>query len=261
MRRARLGETQLAFRVSGHGDQLVALVHSYTTSSRAWEPLIARLGARYTFLSIDLRGHGETSPPSEKVAIADLAEDVANLLDALGIDEIDFLGLSIGGMIGQAFALNHGDRLGRLVLACTTGRLDADAGPVWDGRLADICTNGLEGQVEPTLKRWFGGAYDAMDPLVLKDVAEMIRETSIEGALKLGEAVKRHDLLNELSAITAPTLVIAGAQDLSFPLYHAENLRAAIPGCELAVIEGAGHQAALQKPDEFAAIVDEFLSR
>ncbi|MEM6712351.1 MAG: alpha/beta fold hydrolase [Pseudomonadota bacterium] len=258
---------QLSYTDSGAGEgqrdkPSLLFIHAFTCNASLWDGMIARFASRYRCLAFDLPGHGQSEPNDQASDMGLLADCAAAVLDAAGVETAHVCGLSIGGMIAQKFGLSYPERAASLTIACSTGRLAPEAGPMWRARLEAISSKGIWSQVESTMERWFGeGLMARFEPADLDPIARMIATTTVAGALSCGRAVKAHDLLDELPALTVPTLVIGGEKDLSFPASHPEALAQAIPGAKLVMLTDAGHLAPVQVPDAFEAALGDFLAR
>ena len=156
---------QINYELSGQeGAPVVVLSHSLGSSLEMWNPQIAVLEPHYRVLRFDTRGHGGSEAPAQHYSLDQLGEDTVSLLDVLGIDGVHFVGLSMGGMIGQYIALNHGKRLRSLVLCDTAALIPPEAQPVWQERIDTARENGLTALVEDTLQRWFTPPYLEQNP-------------------------------------------------------------------------------------------------
>ena len=120
---------------SGGGGAPVLLAHAIGCDRRMWEDILPALRARHRGIAFDARGHGRSPLPKRPWSLEDMADDAARLLDRLGIGRAHWVGLSMGGMVGQAFALRHASRLGKLVLANTTSSYGPEGRPNWDNRI------------------------------------------------------------------------------------------------------------------------------
>lgn len=241
----------------------VLLSHSLATHLHMWDSQLTGAGdtlsRHHRVLRYDTRGHGGSSVPPGPYSAAMLADDVRGLLDALEVEQVHFVGLSLGGVIGQEFVLRHPDRVASLVLCGAVARTPPEAGPVWDERIATARTRGMEEHAEPTLARWFTAPFMAENPSVVGWVGGMIRATDPEGYAGCAQAVRGHDCTGRLLGITVPTLVVAGSDDPGVPVEAADALRQAIPGARLAVIERASHLMNVEQPEEFTRVVSAFL--
>src|SRR5712671_583929 len=143
---------------------VVTLSHSLACNLHMWDDQAKALASRYTVLRFDTRGHGGTSAPAGAYSLDQMAEDLRALLDGLGIAQTHFVGLSMGGMIGQVFALKYPAMVQSLVLCDTASRYPAAAASVWADRIRTVETKGMEPLVAPTLERWFTAPFRARRP-------------------------------------------------------------------------------------------------
>lgn len=244
-----------------HDAPVVLMHHSLATTFRGWDSIAPALAERYHVIRFDARGHGRSDVTDAPYDLAHLAEDVVRLMDQLEINRVHFIGLSMGGMIGQVLGIEHPDRLRSLTLASTTSHMPPEAGPMWDERIAHARNNGMEILVDETINRWFTESFVASkDPAILP-VAEMIAETSPEGFAGWGAAIKKLDLTQKLQSILIPTLVLVGRGDPGTTVEAAELIHKNIPGSQLGIIENASHQAPVEQPEAFLDAVQNFLSQ
>jgi 3-oxoadipate enol-lactonase len=187
---------------------------------------------------------------------------VVGILDSLGVERpAIFLGISIGGMIGQALALRHAERLRAVILANTISRTPPEGRAMWDQRIEAVRKDGIESQVQPTLERWLSPAFRARDPETVKWVADLIRATPAAGFIGCGRAIQKLDYTDQLARITLPTLIIAGEKDPGAPVAAARAIHERIEGSRLAIIPDCLHQTPIESPDAFNRIVDDFVER
>ena len=238
------------------GAPVVMLSHSHFSSHRMWRPQIDALAARYRVVAYDTRGHGASEAPEGPYSLDDLAGDALGLIDALELDEVNFVGLSLGGMIGMTLALQAPDRLRSLLLCDTAAEMPAG---MWDERIATARTQGLEPLLEPTMARWFTPEFRASSPETVAWIRRIASNTTPAGYLGCAEAIKAMRLVPRLGDIRIPTRVIVGAQDPATPVAAAKVLEGRIPGADLVVIDAAAHLANLEQPDTFTAAMLAFL--
>jgi len=248
----------IRYQVEGSGPW-VTLSHSLTCDLTMWDGLAAVLSPDFTVLRYDTRGHGGTSAPDGSYGFEQLTDDLVGLLDALEVRQTHYVGLSMGGMIGQHFALAAPPRLQRLVIANSTSRIPPEAGPLWDERIAIAKAQGCAGVVEGTLARWFTPGFRAACPQPVARIADLIRNTPAAGYVGCAGAIRCLDITARIGAIAAPTLVIAGAEDPGTPPAMSEAIAAAIPGARLEVIPSASHLSCIEQPDTFHRLVADFL--
>jgi 3-oxoadipate enol-lactonase len=253
--KAPVNGTEIAYRLDGpENAPVVVLSHSLATTSDMWRGQAPALAAKYRVLRYDMRGHGESAAPPGPYNFDMLAKDVVGLLDHLKIERATFVGISIGGMIGQGLGINHPDRLSGLVLANTTS--EPPPKEMWDERIAQAEEGGVESQVQTTLGRWFTEPYRRNNPAVMEWVAGMIRSTPLAGFVGCGRAIQSLGYANHLRKITAPTLVIGADQDLGTTPAMGKAIADRIPQALLRVIKGASHISAVEKEADF----NDFLS-
>ena len=256
---------ELYYEVHGDGPPLV-LVMGIGYDCSLWTlAQVPALSTQFQVLIFDNRDAGRSSQARHPYTIADMADDLAGLLDALAIQRSHLLGLSMGGMIAQEFALRHADRVDRLVISgsgAAPARSAVDPIRIWSW----VKAHDASGEV-------FGGQQLAS----LFSTAFLRNRESVEGTAALlasnpypmspeaygrqADAYLRFDALDRLSAITAPTLVVVGEQDLLTPPWVAREVADAIPGARFEVIRGDGssHVVPIERPDEFNRLVSSFL--
>lgn len=251
---------ELFFTDSGGPGVPVVLVHAIGCDHRMWANLGERLSKSYRVIAIDVRGHGRTPVAARPYTLADMADDVVALLDRLGLGKAHWVGLSMGGMIGQAFALRHPGRLERLVLANTTSSYGPEGRAMWRARAKLVEDGGLAAIKDMVAMRYFSDEFRARDPGAVATVMDRFMETPAEGYLGGCEAIANLDFSEDLARIRSKTLVIAGGADAGTPPAMSEAIAARIPGAKVAVIPGAAHLSCAEKPAEFARLVEDFLA-
>ncbi|MCX7896898.1 MAG: 3-oxoadipate enol-lactonase [Rhodocyclaceae bacterium] len=260
MKTISLNGIDIAYQRAGSGPA-VLFAHSLASDHSIWQAQVEALAASHTAIAYDLRGHGKSSAPPGPYSFRMLAEDAAALLDALGIEKASFVGISLGGMIGQAFALDFPERLEKLVLADTTAAYPAEARALWAERIRLVRAEGLASQVQPTLERWFTPAFRAAHPQTVARIGRLIAATPLEGYIGCCEAIATLDFLPRLPAVRAPTLVLVGEQDAGTPPAMARQLAERIPAARLAVIPGAAHLSCIEQAERFSELLIDFLAR
>jgi 3-oxoadipate enol-lactonase len=246
------------YQVEGSGPWLT-LSHSLTCDLTMWDELAVALAPTFSVLRYDTRGHGQTSAPEGEYSFAQLTADLVGLLDVLKIERTHYLGVSMGGMIGQYFALTVPHRLNKLVIANSTSRIPLEAGPLWDERIAIARAQGCAGVEEGTLARWFTTGFRVARPDVMARIGTLIRTTPAAGYIGCASAIRALDITSRIGAITVPTLVIAGADDPGTPPAMSEVIARTIPGARLEVIPAASHLSCIEQPEIFNRLVADFL--
>ena len=258
--RIKANDIQINYELSGKkGGPVVVLSHSLSSNLLMWNPQIDVLNPYFQVLRYDTRGHGATDAPSGSYTLELLAEDVIGLLDALGMDRVHFVGLSMGGMIAQCLVLNHPHRLKSLVLCDTASIVPAEAQPVWQERLDKVRKKGMEALFEETFERWFTPAFLRQNPPMVKLIREQILATPVAGYIGCAEAIRRLNYLDRISVIKTPTLIMVGEDDPGTPVSASEAMHERIPGSELVVLPSARHLSNVEQTKAFNAALLKFL--
>ncbi len=236
---------------------VVAFSNSLGTTLEMWDALVPHLRGRYRVLRYDARGHGRSGRASGGFAVDDLADDLAGLLDALGVERAHVVGLSLGGMTGQSLAARRPDRVASLALIATSAFMPSPES--WRERAALVRERGTEAIAEATMGRWFTPSFAGTD--AARAVRERFEAIDREGYAACCEAIGRMDLRPIVGAIAAPVLVVAGADDPATPVAMAEEIRALVPDAEMVVLPRAAHLLAVERPDALASHLLAFLDR
>jgi 3-oxoadipate enol-lactonase len=257
---ATVNNCKIAYALQGNDSlPVVVLSHALATRADIWGYQLPLLTNRFRVLTYDIRGHGESEAAGDSYTFPLLASDVAALLDYLKIARSAFVGLSIGGMIGQQFALNHPEKLWGLVL-CSTGSVTDNKGKaILEERIDKIRRDGLNGQVGSTLKRWFTNRFIEEAPHTVAWVSDLILSTSVKGYIGCCRALQTLDLTNQLARIQTRTLLIPGAEDPAFPEKSSLIIQDQIPKSELTVLHNAAHLGCVERAHAFNEILVPFL--
>ncbi len=248
--------------LSGKEQQpVVVLSHSLACSMLMWAPQLELLESAFRVLRYDTRGHGGSDAPPGAYMLAQLVDDVISLLDKLAIDRVHWIGLSMGGMIGQGIALSHSDRLERLVLADTAAIIPAEAQPIWEERIDAVRQEGMAAVAESTLQRWFTPNYLNRKLPVIDQIRQQILMTPVAGYIGCSEAIRRLNYLDQLTAIQTPTLIMVGADDPGTPVAASEAIHARISGSKLVVIPAAAHLSNIEQAEIFNTNLMTFLNQ
>jgi pimeloyl-ACP methyl ester carboxylesterase len=233
------------------------LLHAFPLNRAMWGPQVAALRDRFTVITPDLRGFGESDGPTDPWTIDEYAKDVLAMLDTLGQRRVVLGGCSMGGYVVFRIMAQAADRVSALVLADT--RAEPDTAEAAEGRhraAAQVRASGLAAFLDDFVPRLVAPGDEAARDAV-RAIAE---EQDPEAVARALEALAgRPDRLPDLPRIAVPTLVVVGSEDGLTPPSFSETLAAEIPDAELVVIEGSGHLTALERPQEFAAAVGAFL--
>ena len=263
MQRAACNGTELAYRVDGEpGAPWLVIANSLAADHRMWSPQMDGFTTGHRVLRFDARGHGESPATEGPYSMELLVADVAGLMDALGIAQADYLGLSLGGMVGLGLALTHPQKIRRMI--CCAARADAppEFASVWAERIQLVQEQGLGAVADETLQRWFTPPFIAnADNAATTDlVREMILTTPVAGYCGCAAALPGLGYGPRLSEINVPVLYVAGSSDVGAPAEVMQEMAAATPEADLAVIEPAAHLVNLEQPGHFNRIVTSFLA-
>ena len=248
---------RIYWRVDGAADKpVVVLLTSIGTDLSLYDPIVPLLTPDFRVLRMDTRGHGASDAPAGDYSLDLLADDVLAVMDAAGVATASLVGTSLGAMILMALAPRAPERIEALVLACTSPAMDPST---WDQRLAMIQAEGMAPLVEPVMARFFSDDFRAQHPEVVETVRAGMLAQNPDGYRGCGAAIRDMALLEGLSSITAPTLVITGAKDVATPFQgHAERIVAAVPDARHVQISGA-HLPSLEAPAAFAGAIRAFV--
>ena len=242
------------------GAPWLVLSHSLACSVRMWDPQIEALKGSYRILAYDTRGHGASEAPKGAYTLELLADDLKALLDALGVKSPHYCGLSMGGMIGQTFALKYPGVFRTLTLADTSSGFPPQVWPLWQERIKIAEDKGMAPLVQPTLERWFTEPFRQSQPGPVAGIAKLIASTPVAGYVGCCHAIPKINLTARLKEIKAPILVICGDKDPGTPPAMSEAIRDNAPGSKLVMIPGAAHLANLENPAAFTRAMREFLA-
>ncbi|HVL34587.1 MAG TPA: 3-oxoadipate enol-lactonase [Burkholderiales bacterium] len=259
--KATVNGIETYYEVHGReGAPWLVFSHSLACSTRMWDGEIERYRDRFRVLAYDTRGHGQSSAPQGPYSLDMLADDLHALLEKNQVRKAHFVGLSMGGMIGQTFALKYPGVLASLTLADTTSRYPAEAQAMWQERIRTAESKGMEPLVQPTLERWFTEDFRKRSSADVQRVAGLIRATPVAGYVGCCAAIPKINVTGRLKEIRCPALVICGAEDPATPPAMAREIHENLPGSKLAMIPQAAHLANLEQPQAFNRALGDFLS-
>ena len=258
MRSVRANGVSLAVVETGpeHAPAIV-FANSLGTDYRVFDALLHHLPPGLRIIRYDKRGHGLSEATPEPYAMDDHVSDLTGLLDALEVKSAIVLGLSVGGVIAQGFALAAPDRVRGLILMDTASRIGSDA--MWNDRIAAVRAGGVEAIADAIMKRWFSPAFLADRPTDVAAYRRMLVQTSTAGYIGSCVALRDVDYRAAAPTIHMPTLVICGSEDKALPPESVEATAAAIPGAEFFKIDGVGHFPCVEAPEITGRRVATFL--
>jgi len=241
----------------------VLFLHGLGTDNIGWARQRRAFGADYRCVAVDNRGSGRSDKPEGPYDLEQLASDAMMVLDELGIDSAHVIGASMGGALSQIVAVRHRDRVRSLTLACTACSLRPWRKELFDGWIDLIREEGIRQFAIHNLEWIFGPrSFRRLYPIAVVLGPYLLR-TSEAGLLGQLEALRAVDprIAEQLSTITAPTLVITGSQDILTPVADAEEIAYRINGSELVIIRGAAHGFMVEQASAFNQVVKDFVDR
>ncbi|HWI11879.1 MAG TPA: alpha/beta fold hydrolase [Burkholderiaceae bacterium] len=246
----------------GGGAAPIVLSHALGLDLHLWDELAAQLAAQqHPVLRYDHRGHGGSAVPAGPYTMDELVDDAARLIREWGRGPVVWVGLSMGGMVGQGLAVRYPELVQALVLANTIAKYPEAAQAMWAQRIATVEAQGLAGIVEMVLQRYFTDAFRAAEPQAVAGFRSRVLRTDAAGYVACCHAVANVDWLERLRSVRCPTLVIAGALDVGAPVAMSQAMAERIPQAELVVLDNASHLSAVEQPAAFAATLGAFLRR
>jgi 3-oxoadipate enol-lactonase/4-carboxymuconolactone decarboxylase len=249
---------RLYWRSEGEQERpALLLLNSIGTDVGLWDRAVPHLTPDFRVIRMDTRGHGASDAPDGDYALGALAADALAVLDAAGVQKARVCGVSLGGMVAMQLALDAPDRVDGLALACTSAAMDKDA---WEARRLTVREQGLAAIEQAALERFFSDLFRQTHRAEVETVRQGLLSLDPKGYAGCCAAIRDMSLIERLSQICAPTLVLAGARDVSTPFEnHGVKIRDAVPDAQAAVLDTA-HLACLEAPLDFAAAVRGFFA-
>jgi 3-oxoadipate enol-lactonase/4-carboxymuconolactone decarboxylase len=250
------GVTRIYWRADGHSS-LPALVlgNSLGTDFSLWDPVLPRLMRHFRVIRFDMRGHGASDAPDGAYTMDQLADDLAAVVRAAGLEKFHYCGVSLGGMVGMAYAQRADHRLDRLVLSNTAVSFPPE---VWETRMDNVTRGGLAAISEAVLGRFFTPAFLALQDLRLARVKTTLLSIEPHGYAGCCAAIRDMRIADGLAAIRVPTLVLTGTHDQSTPPARGAEIAAAIPGATITALPAA-HIPMVELPVQWGDAVLDFL--
>lgn len=252
--RLQLDGRNIAYDLVGPaGAPVVCMTHSLASDGGMWaEQVPPLLAAGFRVLRIDMRGHGGSDPVAGDYTMSQLAGDVVGVLDKLGLARVHYIGLSIGGMLGQALALEHGARVISAMWCDTLPASPAGAAQAWGDRMKIVKeANSLLPLADPTMERWFTDAYKPKNPGRWQEIRDTIVGTSPAGYLGCAAAIQNYDFVSKLPSLKLPVLVVVGDGDAGTPPAGNKQIASLVPGARYEEIRNARHFPNVEHPNSF----------
>jgi 3-oxoadipate enol-lactonase len=237
----------------------LTLAHAQGFTLESWSAQIEHFSDRYRVVAPDLRGHGKTDVAGKPYRLEDIASDILGLLDHLGIERTHYAGVSLGGMVGYALALDHPDRLRSVSFVATQGILPPASIENQRKLIAAMRQDGAESRADAVLERYLRKGFREDEPAIYAKLRDQFTTNPVEGYAEAGEAIFVMDFDPRIGGIRVPTMVIAGSDDVATPPARMELYRDNIPGAKMAVVPNTGHMPYAEDADAFNRIFAGFL--
>ena len=252
-----------AYESFGSGERAIALVHGLGLNRHSWQWQVPALAATHRVITYDLHGHGDSSVPPRTPSLSLFAEQLAELLDHLGIARASVFGFSLGGMIARRFAMDHGGRLDALGILHSAHARDTAAHEAIQARVVQAAREGPAATVEAALQRWFTDGFRASHPQMMDEVRRWILANRKDIYAPIYQVLVNGvtELVAPKPPITAPTLVMTGEEDHGNSPAMSRAIAAEIAGSELVILPGLRHMALAEAPELFNAKLLHFLQR
>ncbi len=255
-------ELQYTLHESGKpGAPRLTLIHSLALDRSVWDGVIAALGGRADVLAYDCRGHGASAKTAGPYTTKLFADDLKDLLDAIGWDHTFVAGASMGGSVTLQFAVSYPEMLDGLGLIDTTSWYGADAPKSWAERGQKAVTDGLGSMVAFQQTRWFSDGFRESHKDVADHFAGVFLASDIPAYVATCEMLGAFDLRAETKAIAVPTEILVGEEDYATPPDMARALNDQIAGSKLTIVPKARHLTPIEIPDRIAAMLEAVIAR
>jgi 3-oxoadipate enol-lactonase len=239
---------EVAYTEDGPADApVVVLSNSLGATRGMWDPQVPALAERHRVVTYDTRGHGDSPSPAGPWTLDDLVDDVVALLDRLGTPRAHVAGISLGGMTAMRMAAREPARVDRIAVLCSSAKTDPRG---FRDRAALARTGGTAGFAPTVVSRWLTPSFAASHPALVARLEGMIAGADDEGYAACCEVVADLDLRSDLGRISAPTLVVSGADDPSLPPEHQQAIATGIAGSVFLSVSPAAHLANLERTAE-----------
>ncbi|MCI0474593.1 MAG: alpha/beta hydrolase [Ignavibacteria bacterium] len=245
---------------SGIGKPPLLFVHAFPLNSVMWEPQIKHFGNDYRVIAYDVRGLGKSISDDNLFFMENYADDLEYIITALNLENVNAVGLSMGGYIIQRLVVKNPALFGTFTLADTKGEKDTDEALLTRSDVVNtIRKGGRSGFVSGFIRKLIS-ENNYKNPDIVKTLERIVSENSDKGICGAVNALAtRTTTLHQLRSLNTPALILVGEEDTLTPLKCSEDLAAAISNSEMHIIKDAGHLSSLENPGEFNSLLEKFL--
>ncbi len=236
----------------------VVFANSLGTNLEIWNQVVSGLPPGWQIVRYDMRGHGKTSCPVAPYSIEELVEDATAVLESLSVTKCLFVGLSIGGLVGQQLALEKPELVAGLVLSNTAPRLGNHA--FWNDRISRVTEHGLRFMADEVISRWFSAEFLRSHPERVQCAKEMLSSTQSEGYVGCCHVLRDTDLTARASEISCRIRVIGGSEDGAVPPQVVIAGSREFAEAECTILESTGHLSCVEKPHRVSTLLQQFAS-
>jgi len=237
---------------------VLMLSNSLGTNLHMWDDQVAPFTRHFRLLRYDRRGHGQSGVSKGPYSMERLGRDVLAILDGLGIDKVNWCGLSMGGMVGQWLGAHAANRIDKLILSNTACYYPDPTN--WLNRIKAVKEGGVASVADTVIAAWLTADFREREPQITANLKAMMIATPAQGYIACCEALSTLDQRALLPEIKSPTLVIAGRHDVATPVAAGEFIRSQIPGAALTILDAA-HISNVEQPHAFTEAVVGFLTQ
>ncbi|WP_173911115.1 3-oxoadipate enol-lactonase [Acinetobacter sp. Marseille-Q1618] len=250
-------DAEINYQTFGDANQpAIVFSNSLGTKYSMWQPQIDALQNDYFVICYDTRGHGASSAPQGPYTIAQLGQDVINLLEHLNVKKASFCGISMGGLTGQWLAIHKPEYFNHVIVCNTAAKIGQEQ--AWNDRAALVREQGLKPIAATAATRWFTERFIQSQATIVESLSNDLAAGSAEGYASCCEALAKADLREDLKNITVPVLVIAGQQDPVTTVADGQFMVDRIANSQLFEIN-ASHISNIECPEEFTQAVRQFI--
>lgn len=251
--------SHLHFELAPNDGPAVVFLHPVGLDLHAWDGVVSRLPERVTTLSVDFRGHGRSAVPTSPFSLGDLAQDVAHAVRTTVGGPVVVVGASMGGMVAQIVAVERLCDVRGLVLIDTAATFAEAVRETMRDRASRVLESGMAGLIDETIERWFSPAFRDERPDVVIATKERLSTDDVRTHAWAWRAIAELDVFDDLPRIDAPSLVLAGGEDVSTPPSVGRELAQKLRDGRFTELAGAGHMSFIERPDRVAAELTAFI--